>query len=126
MSLIDLSRGDSRHVVAQKLLSLMLLLACGGVAAAIPNQSGSLAGYLTDLQYGRSGDEIWVEPTSQEMAWFGAAMDAFIAGDYNTAHQLGGNIGYEVIVFSDTDTGQLHYIFVYIIFPLLSPKKASF
>ena len=109
MSHIDTSRGDSCHVVTQKLLGLMLLLA-SGVAAAIPNQSGSLAGYLTDLQYGRSGDEIWVEPTPQEMAWFGAAMDAFIAGDYHTAHQLGGNIGYEVLIFSDTDTGQLHYI----------------
>ena len=80
--------------------------------SALTELSGSLESFLKNIDYGEKYSNSWVKPTPETQANFSNVIDAFVSGDYNVAHELGNNIGYEVIRYSNTDVSpnEIHYI----------------
>jgi hypothetical protein len=62
--------------------------------------SGDLETFLKSIDYGDKDADNWVEPDAVKLDQYRTAVDFFLAGDFDTAHQVAVSIGYEVIEFS--------------------------
>ncbi len=97
----------------RSLITMFILLStCLGSlpAQAVTEASGNLETFLKDIDYGAKESNSWVQPSAQQVADFTSLFHAFLSGDYETAHQLGSTLGYEVIHYQDSVSGKAFYL----------------
>ncbi len=96
------------HIV---MLCLTLLFSNLTNADSMSTQEGNLEQYLKNIGYGSSKDGSWVQPSQQYLDTFSSVFELFATEYFQQAHQLGVNIGVEVVQFNDINPSiGTHYI----------------
>ncbi|UTW44968.1 hypothetical protein KFE80_11355 [bacterium SCSIO 12696] len=77
-----------------------------------PVQMGSLEAELVAIEYGTANDNQWQRPSSQIRSTLASVIDEIINQRIDDAHTEALTIGYEVVVFTDTDVtpNRVHHI----------------
>jgi hypothetical protein len=103
-----------RSLMAMGTLVIGAVLGVSGPASggALHEMSGDLEAFLKGIDYGRAGDDAWVEPDAWRLARFDAVFDLFLRREFARAQRLAAKIGYEVVEYTDTegDPPRTHYI----------------
>ncbi len=98
-----------------------LVTACGGGGGngqtqppppthEIQFERGSLISYLNAIEYGAMDDNYFQIPTSTELSLFENIITLILGLNYQQANTLAHDIGFEIVNYTDTDSGKNYYM----------------
>lgn len=103
-----MSRLPRFHALALVLAGLV----SSSAAWAVNTMSGNLESFLNSIDYGAKYAADWKEPSAETMAQYRLAVDYFLNGQYQFAHEYATPIGFEVIEFTHGSgkKAKVHYL----------------